>query len=130
MVATQVKTIQDCIKKFAVVSNRDLEYQHLPPGLPPVKLGNFIFEGDMISLTPSTYILKLSYSSIAIILLHFLLLYLKNTFCVVHFQYYQYTMSLYSKLSTLLPIYFPSLLHTKSFNLMLTYLSETFLFSL
>ena len=53
VVATQVKTIQDCIKKFAVVSNRDPEYQHLPPGLPPVKLGNFIFEGDMISLTPT-----------------------------------------------------------------------------
>jgi Hydrolytic ATP binding site of dynein motor region len=53
VVATQVKTIQDCIKKFSVVSNRDLEYQHLPPGLPPVKLGNFIFEGDTISLTPS-----------------------------------------------------------------------------
>jgi dynein heavy chain len=53
VVATQVKTIQDCIKKFAVVSNRDPEYQHLPPGLPPVKLGNFIFEGDVISLTPT-----------------------------------------------------------------------------
>jgi hypothetical protein len=53
VVATQVKTVQDCIKKLAVVSNRDPEYQHLPPGLPPVKIGNFMFEGDMISLTPS-----------------------------------------------------------------------------
>ena len=39
VVATQVKTIQDCIKKYAIPSNRDLEFQHLPPGIPPVKLG-------------------------------------------------------------------------------------------
>ena len=53
VVATQVKTIQDCIKKFAVPSNRDPEFQHLPPGIPPVKLGYFMFEGDLISLTPT-----------------------------------------------------------------------------
>ena len=63
VVATQVKTVQDCIKKLAVVSNRDPEYQHLPPGLPPVKIGNFMFEGDMISLTPS----KIWRSSVALL---------------------------------------------------------------
>ncbi len=53
VVATQVKTVQDCIKKLAIVSNREPEYQHLPPGLPPVKIGNFMFEGDLISITPT-----------------------------------------------------------------------------
>lgn len=53
VIATQVKTIQDCLKKLAIVANREPEFQHLPPGLPPVKLGNFIFEGDLISLTPT-----------------------------------------------------------------------------
>ena len=53
VVATQVKTVQDCIKKYAVVGNRELMYQSLPPGLPPVKVGEFLFEGDMISLVPT-----------------------------------------------------------------------------
>ncbi|RYG70338.1 hypothetical protein EON64_00425, partial [archaeon] len=53
VVATQVKTVQDCIKRLAIVSNRDPEYQHLPPGLPPVKIGNFMFEGDFISIVPT-----------------------------------------------------------------------------
>ncbi len=38
VVATQVKTIQDAIVKLSVPSNRDLEYQHLPAGTPPVKV--------------------------------------------------------------------------------------------
>jgi len=53
VVATQVKTVQDCIKKFAIVSNREPEYQHLPHGLPPNTVGHFQFEGDVISLTPT-----------------------------------------------------------------------------
>ena len=53
VVATQVKTVQDCVKKLAVVANREPEFQHLPAGLPPVKIGNFLFEGDMISLVPT-----------------------------------------------------------------------------
>ena len=53
VVATQVKVVQDCVKKFAVVANRDPEYQHLPSGLPPVKIGEFFFEGDVISLVPT-----------------------------------------------------------------------------
>lgn len=53
VIATQVKTVQDCIKKYAIVSNRDIEYQHLPPGLPPTTVGRFHFEGDVITLTPT-----------------------------------------------------------------------------
>jgi len=53
VVATQVKTVQDCVRKFAVVANREPEFQHLPPGLPPTKVGEFMFEGDVISLTPT-----------------------------------------------------------------------------
>lgn len=45
VIATQVKTVQDCLKKYAIPANRDPEFQHLPPGLPPVKVGNFMFEG-------------------------------------------------------------------------------------
>ena len=53
MVATQVKSVQDVVKRFAVVSNRSIEFQNLPPGLPPVKVGDFLLEGDMISLVPT-----------------------------------------------------------------------------
>lgn len=53
VVATQVKTIQDAIVKCSVPSNRDLEYQHLPAGTPPVKVGTLEFMGDTISLIPS-----------------------------------------------------------------------------
>ena len=53
VIATQVKTVQDCIKKYAVVANRDPEFQNAPTGLPPCKVGNFIFEGDVISLIPT-----------------------------------------------------------------------------
>merc|ERR1711871_245896 len=52
-IATQVKCVQDCIKKFAVVANRDPAFQHLPAGLPPVCVGNFIFESDNITLVPT-----------------------------------------------------------------------------
>lgn len=53
VVATQVKTVQDCVKRFATPSNRDPEYQSLPSGLPPVTVGTFLFEGDIITLTPT-----------------------------------------------------------------------------
>jgi dynein heavy chain len=53
VVATQVKAVQDCVKKFALPANRDPDYQHLPAGLPPIKVGEFFFEGDTISLTPT-----------------------------------------------------------------------------
>ena len=53
VVATQVKSVQDMVKKYANPLNRDPEYQNLPAGLPPVKVGNFVFEGDTISLIPT-----------------------------------------------------------------------------
>jgi dynein heavy chain, axonemal len=53
VVATQVKVVQDNVKKFSIVANRDPEFQHLPAGLPPVKIGEFFFEGDTISLVPT-----------------------------------------------------------------------------
>ena len=53
VVATQVKTIQDAIVKHSVKENRDPEYQHLPSGTPPNKVGYFDFMGDVISLIPT-----------------------------------------------------------------------------
>lgn len=53
VVATQVKTIQDAIVKFSIPMNRDPEYQHIPAGTPPVKVGTFEFMNDVISLIPS-----------------------------------------------------------------------------
>jgi len=53
VIATQVKCVQEMIKKYAIVSARDPAYQHLPPGLPPVTVGTFVFEGDLITLTPT-----------------------------------------------------------------------------
>jgi dynein heavy chain len=53
VVASQVKTIQDQVKRFSIPANREPEYQSLPPGLPPVKVGSLVFEGDYISLIPT-----------------------------------------------------------------------------
>ena len=53
VVATQVKTIQDAIVHFSVPSNRPEKYQELPPGQPPVKVGDFILLDDTISLVPT-----------------------------------------------------------------------------
>jgi dynein heavy chain len=54
VVATQVKTIQDAIVLYSVPANRDEEFQHLPAGTPPNKVGYFDFMGDRISLVPTT----------------------------------------------------------------------------
>ena len=35
------------------MANREAEFQSAPPGLPPVKVGAFVFEGDYISLIPT-----------------------------------------------------------------------------
>jgi len=51
-----VKTVQDCIKKLAIVANREPQYQNLPPGLPPVTIGNFMFEGDLVHDTPPVFL--------------------------------------------------------------------------
>ena len=53
VVASQVKAIQDKVKFFNNVANREAEFQSAPPGLPPVKVGAFVFEGDYISLIPT-----------------------------------------------------------------------------
>jgi len=53
VVATQVKTIQDAIVKYSVPANRDPEFQHIPAGTPPVRVGFLDFMGDTISLIPS-----------------------------------------------------------------------------
>lgn len=53
VVATQVKTVLDAITHLAQPMNRSSEYQHLPGGAPPVKVGEFNFLGDTISLTPT-----------------------------------------------------------------------------
>ena len=53
VVATQVKCIQDAIVKFSKPENREEQYRNLPSGTPPVKVGEFDFMGDTISLIPT-----------------------------------------------------------------------------
>lgn len=53
VVATQVKTIQDAIVKYSRPENRDPEFQSVPAGTPPTKVGYFDFMGDTISLIPT-----------------------------------------------------------------------------
>ena len=53
VVATQVRCILDAIIKFSVPANREAMYQSLPAGTPPVKIGNFDFFGEKISLVPT-----------------------------------------------------------------------------
>lgn len=53
VVATQVKTVQNAIVKFSVPLRRDPEYQHLPDGTPPAKVGQFEFFGTNIALIPT-----------------------------------------------------------------------------
>ena len=51
--ATQVKTIQDAIVYFAVPANRADKYKELPPGQPPVVVGEFVIMDDTITLIPT-----------------------------------------------------------------------------
>jgi dynein heavy chain len=53
VVATQVKTIQDAIVYFAVPANRSDKYKELPPGQPPVVVGEFVIMDDTITLIPT-----------------------------------------------------------------------------
>jgi dynein heavy chain len=53
VIATQVKTVQDAIRKYSRPENRQPEFQALPAGTPPMKVGYFDFMGDTISLIPS-----------------------------------------------------------------------------
>eukprot|EP00937_MAST-01D_sp_MAST-1D-sp2_P002818 g2818.t1 len=53
VIATQVKTIQDAIVLFSEPSRRAADYRALPEGTPPVKVGDFFFMDDTISLVPT-----------------------------------------------------------------------------
>ncbi|RYH32012.1 hypothetical protein EON65_01475, partial [archaeon] len=53
VVASQVRCILDAIIFHAVPSNREAQYQSLPPGTPAVKIGSFNFFGDQIALVPT-----------------------------------------------------------------------------
>ena len=53
VVATQVRCILDAIIKYAVPSNRDKEFQYLPAGTPPSKVGTMNFFGEVISVVPT-----------------------------------------------------------------------------
>ena len=50
VIATQVKTIQDAIVLNAEPARRAIKYQDLPEGTPPVKVGEFYFMDDTISI--------------------------------------------------------------------------------
>ena len=54
VVATQVKTIQDAIVRFAVPGNREEQFQSAPAGLPPNVVGYFEFMQDTVYLVPTT----------------------------------------------------------------------------
>jgi dynein heavy chain len=53
VVATQVKVVQDAVLFFSKPENREKDYQGLPAGTPPVKVAEFDFFGDNISLIPT-----------------------------------------------------------------------------
>jgi len=53
VVASQVKTILDAIAFFANPSNRSKDFQGLPSGTPPVKVGKIDFFGANIDLIPT-----------------------------------------------------------------------------
>ena len=53
VVASQVRCILKAIAFFGVPANRAPEYQTLPTGNPPVKVGTFDFFGYPINLIPT-----------------------------------------------------------------------------
>merc|ERR1719181_2257915 len=53
VVATQVKVVQDAVLFFSKPENREKDYQGLPAGTPPVKVAEFDFFGDNITLIPT-----------------------------------------------------------------------------
>lgn len=53
VVATQVKIIQDAIVRFSIASRREPQYQGLPDGAPPAKVGRFSFFGTDVELIPT-----------------------------------------------------------------------------
>ena len=53
VVATQVRAILDAIILYSVPSNRESQYQSLPAGTPPLKVGTLNFFGEEISVVPT-----------------------------------------------------------------------------
>lgn len=53
VVASQVRCILDAISLYSVPANRQPQYQGLPAGTPPVKVGVFNFFGEQVALVPT-----------------------------------------------------------------------------
>ncbi|OQS01624.1 dynein heavy chain [Achlya hypogyna] len=53
VVATQVKTVLDAVAWLAVPANREVEFQGVPAGTPPAKVGSFVFAAKKIALVPT-----------------------------------------------------------------------------
>eukprot|EP00752_Nemacystus_decipiens_P011484 g10196.t1 len=53
VVASQVKCIQDAVVRFSNPDLREPQYQHLPAGIPNVKVGVFDFLGEAVSMVPT-----------------------------------------------------------------------------
>jgi dynein heavy chain len=53
VVASQVRCILKAIAHFAVPANRSVEFQLLPAGTPPIKIGTFDFFGYSMNLIPT-----------------------------------------------------------------------------
>lgn len=53
VVASQVRCILDAIILYSTPANREPQYQSLPAGTPPMKVGSFNFFGEQISLIPT-----------------------------------------------------------------------------
>lgn len=53
VVASQVRLLLDAVSFHLVPANRSKEYQNLPAGTPPCKVGTFNFFGDVLTLIPT-----------------------------------------------------------------------------
>ena len=53
VVATQVQILQEGIKLFSVIANREEKYKSAPPGCPPERVGSVSLMGDTIGLIPT-----------------------------------------------------------------------------
>jgi len=56
VIASQVRCILDAVMLNAVPANRPREYQILPAGTPPTKVGMLNFFGDMIGVVPTVWL--------------------------------------------------------------------------
>ena len=53
VVATQVQILQEGIKYFSIIANREDKFKTAPPGMPPEKVGSVTLMGDVIGLIPT-----------------------------------------------------------------------------